>query len=144
MQLPRGAPAGVMLTGRVNVNAEPRMRNPLDPVSTITWSMLWQVVVPGTQIVTVVNAASTLYPAGRPVGPLSTTIGWTLLTAGVNVTPELVEVELPPPPEPHPARLSASTTKAAAAPPGTEPSLTEPFLTARFLTEPLLTEPSLQ
>jgi hypothetical protein len=38
------------------VKADDKSRNPEDPVSTNTPSIVWQVVVPGAQTVTLVNA----------------------------------------------------------------------------------------
>jgi hypothetical protein len=39
------------------VNTDDNKRSPEEPVSTSTWSMVWQVVVLGTQTVTLVNAS---------------------------------------------------------------------------------------
>ena len=76
MQLPSGKPLAVVLVGKFSVSTELRMRSPVDPVSTNTWSMLWHTAVPGTQMVTVVKAEFT-FPssAGRVLGPASTMIG---------------------------------------------------------------------
>lgn len=66
--------------------AEDNSRSPKDPVSTNTWSMFWQVLVPGTQTVTVTKPSL----AAKKVcgsGPESTMIGSTLFAApGFTVT----------------------------------------------------------
>ena len=51
------------------------IRRPLDPVSTLTWSMVWHVEVPGMQMVTLTNGTST---ETVPGGPSSTMSGATL------------------------------------------------------------------
>ena len=53
-------------------------------MSTITWSMVWQVVVPGTQTVTLTNG--TLIEPPPPLGPLSTLMTAVLLTTAGAVT----------------------------------------------------------
>jgi hypothetical protein len=63
---------------------------PLDPVSTLTWSIVWQFDVPGAQSVTLTKGTLAEPPA--PEGPLSTMRGATLLPLP---PPELLP--LPPP-----------------------------------------------
>src|SRR5579883_2383592 len=48
------------------LSTDETMRSPLDPVSTLTWSMVWQLLVFGTQMVTLTKGTST-EPA--PPGP---------------------------------------------------------------------------
>src|SRR5579862_8389977 len=96
VQLPIGLPSESVDCGSVSVTAEASRRRPVEPVSTRTFEMLWQVVVPGTQIVTVVKSWFT----SEPAGPVLIRTGCTLLTVGVvvpvppEVPEELLSVEL--------------------------------------------------
>ena len=69
------------------VSAEEKIRSPVEPVSTRTWSTSWQVVVPGVQTVTVTND----WLNAPCTGPLST-VKATELTTG---WPATAAVELP-------------------------------------------------
>src|SRR5882672_7980774 len=90
--------------GRLRVSAEARIRSPEDPVSTCTWSISWQVPVPGTQILTVVYRVLTagLFELATTVGPESTVTAWTFGSLVEPPPPPLSEE----PPPPHPATQS--------------------------------------
>src|SRR5690242_7391846 len=122
MQFAIGCPLAFRPFGKFNVSCEATMRNPVDPVSTITWSIVWQVDVPGVQIVTLVNRMSS-FPANCPLtnGPASTITDWVLFTGGGGAG---VSLELLPFPSPHPERLATIRATAAAA----KPRLTAPPL----------------
>src|SRR5580658_10274221 len=62
---PIGLPLESFCCVGVIVSAEDNILSPTDPVSTRSPSIVWQLVVlPGTQTVTLVNAASTYPPTG--------------------------------------------------------------------------------
>ena len=85
-------PLGASVIGSASVNTDASTRNPYDPVSTCTLSMVWHwVVLPGTQMVTVVYRVFTVGLVA--VGPPLTTTGTTLEAAA---TVPVVEVELLP------------------------------------------------
>jgi hypothetical protein len=117
--------------------ADASMRNPWEPVSTWMLSMVWQVAVPGTQMVTLVCNMLRVLVAIR-----ATVIGWTLgvvdwatavfvgaagvcavvageLVAGAAAEAEVagaaaVAVELsPPPPPPQPPNVTQANTRIA-------------------------------
>ena len=48
-------PLSSVHVGSESVSTDPSKRKPDEPVSTTTWSMAWQSLVPGTQTVTVAN-----------------------------------------------------------------------------------------
>jgi hypothetical protein len=86
------------------VRTEDRIRSPSEPVSTWTWSIVWQLLVPGTHNVTVVKARS-FEPMGGFPGPASTIRVATLFVfppEPPGPLPEpFPELELPPPPQEH-------------------------------------------
>jgi len=59
-------------SAKVGASAEARTRNPCDPVSTWILSIVWHVLVPGTQIVTLVCSMLRV-----PVAIFATVIGTT-------------------------------------------------------------------
>src|SRR6266404_4273204 len=95
MQFATGLPFWVE-AGSCDVNVEANSLSPDDPVSTQTWSMLWQLDVPGTHMLTV-TYPWLVFPIGAPftTGPASTTIAATLATLGGGAG--LEDEELPPP-----------------------------------------------
>lgn len=75
MQLATVAPVLAVTEGSVKVgaSADARMRNPCEPVSTWILLIVWHVLVPGTQIVTLVCSMLRV-----PVAICATVMGRTL------------------------------------------------------------------
>jgi hypothetical protein len=65
-----GSPLSSSAGGKVKDSSPPaaddKTRNPVDPVSTNTESMVWQVVVPGTQTLMLVKSPFTYPGVGDP------------------------------------------------------------------------------
>src|SRR6516225_9213134 len=73
-----GLPLPSFCCGNDSVKTEARILRPVDPVSTRIPSIIWHcVVLPGTQIVTVVNAVLTETDPADAAGPVVTLIGCT-------------------------------------------------------------------
>ena len=91
-----------------------KTRNPEDPVSTSTWSMVWQFDVPGAQMVTEANNPFTAF---NPAGPESTVTAIWLAAccwgAGCEDAEELL-FPPPPPPPPQQARIRQAVKLATA------------------------------
>ncbi len=91
------------------------MRRPVEPVSTRMWSIVWHVVVPVAQIVTVTKG-TLLEGLVKAVGPLSTTTASVLVGAAellleLDDELELLDPDEPlvtPPPPPPPPPLQAT------------------------------------
>src|SRR5580698_2916311 len=66
---------------------------PVEPVSTMTESIVWQLVVPGTQSVTLMNGTST---ESVPFGPALTITGATLPAGVEPSSPDAPSEALPP------------------------------------------------
>ena len=112
------------MAGSGRLTADANRRNPLDPVSTCTFGIIWQAPVPGTQTVTDVI---TMF-RNCPVGPERLTVmAWTLVAPvpsgepSENVSPLLLPAAVgadglsaPPLPPPQPSRrMDASSAVAA-------------------------------
>src|SRR5579863_8832978 len=114
-QLPTRFPLASVNSGRRTLTSEASRRKPTEPVSTRTSLIVWQVEVPGSQIVTLVNG----WLKESPAGPAFTWSGCELFT-GVPDVPVLPDPEpeleleglLPPPPQP--LAIAAITTAALA------------------------------
>jgi hypothetical protein len=95
------------------VRAEERSLKPELPVSTNTPSIVWQVEVPGTQTVTLVNAASTESPVGPPFTAIVATFGPEVVIVWAGAGLELLLLLLLPPPPQAAENASAKQTARA-------------------------------
>src|ERR1700680_4897452 len=97
-------------------SAEARMRSPLEPVSTLTWSTVWHCVVAGTHSVTLTYAV--LITPAAAAGPASTVTVATLAAApaiGGELEEPIEVLPAPPPPQAPSNPESANVGIAAAA-----------------------------
>src|SRR5215472_9945478 len=86
----------------VGERTDEMIRSPVDPVSTWTWSIVWQLVLdPGAQRVTLVKIM-----LGMLAGPPSTMTGCEFGVGGLGDDP-------PPPPPQAPSESTAATLAAA-------------------------------
>ena len=114
-------PLGTAASGSAAVNTPLAIRSPYEPVSTCTLLMVWQVLVPGTQTVTL--TVGMLMTFATPVPTVIAAVfdavaatGVALGLAGNVPLFELDELELLlllPPPPPHAAISDTNATVAA-------------------------------
>src|SRR5712691_8546072 len=109
--------------GSARLTCDATMRTPEEPVSTRISGMVWQVVVPGTQSVTLVS--SVLIKAAA--NAVFTVMGWVLgPVMGAEGLPPLGEeapLEEEPPPQPGSRRSPTASMRAHQRPPSPAPVL---------------------
>src|SRR5262245_48344087 len=136
---PRGA-LSLVTGGSVRLSCEAKMRTPEEPVSTRISGIVWHVVVPGTQSVTLVSSilinasANAVFTVmGWPLGPVMSAAGLPPLGAELPLGAEpplgegLALDEEPPPPQPSRTRSPAASTRAHQRPPSQADALWRTF-----------------